>query len=104
MVTPYCDFLPTPPLSPQRVWRHYDGRFGTNDWICWPQVFTEDFCHFTCIPRFQQSTCLAIMWWDAAPEDLIPEASSSLNAARDFGKLDCETAAKFAFLVDELLA
>ena len=44
------------------------------------------------------------MWWDAAPEDLIPEASSSLNAARDFGKLDHETAAKFAFLVDELLA
>ena len=51
VVTPYDDWIYLPPLGTQRMRMHRDGRFGPNDHTLWPQVFSEKYCHFSCIPR-----------------------------------------------------
>ena len=100
MVTPYHNFLPIPPLGIQRVWQHRDSCFSCSDWVCWPQPFTEAFCHFACIPC-PTDTLPEILWWDVSPSDFVQE-TAWMTTTDAVGKLCSEQTAEFAFFVNDL--
>ena len=102
VVTPYNDYVATPPLGTQRIRIRSDGRYGEHDWTVWPQVFSEPLCHFACIPRPGPADSP----WD--PLWLVPlanefEAETTTTVIGSLGKLNRSTFREIATTVEIVL-
>ncbi len=77
ITSPNVDFVPQVNLGTVTVAHCKDQRFGMEDPIQWPQVFSTVFQHFPLILRrpLNPHDPLAIMWWDMGRGDFVQDPS-----------------------------
>lgn len=86
----------------RRVSLRADARYGLDDYTLWPQPYLEHYPHLAAIPAKPNDPTdpLAIMWWDADPDDFIPSRDSAI---KDLGKLAIDKYHVLEKLNDQLL-
>jgi hypothetical protein len=82
-ITTNTDYIPVPPVQPFNVSVRLDMRYGIDDPSCWPQLYSETFCHLAAMPKPDARADIAVMWWNLQPSDFVPGSAST----RGLGKL-----------------
>ncbi|KAK7041209.1 hypothetical protein R3P38DRAFT_2768577 [Favolaschia claudopus] len=90
-VTTNADYVPDlPPVNSKMLMVRRDMRYGPDDPVLWPHLYTDTFCHLAAIPKAPTSSLgqseLAVMWWNPNEDDFVC-AASGLTVTRGLGRL-----------------
>ncbi|KAJ6524022.1 hypothetical protein B0H19DRAFT_1276712 [Mycena capillaripes] len=81
-------------------------RFGPDDPVLWPRLYSDKFCHLVAIPKApispQDQEELGMMWWNPTPANFVCPASG-LTLTRGLGRLAGARFSKFAVLTGALI-
>ncbi|KAJ7714774.1 hypothetical protein B0H14DRAFT_3522898 [Mycena olivaceomarginata] len=106
-VTTNAHYVPLlPPINPAKIMVRRDMRYGPDDPVLWPHLFSETFCHLAAIPKApthsRNPDGLALMWWNPTHDDLVcPETGMTLT--RGLGRLVFSQFSKFSVRVQALM-
>ncbi|KAJ7688139.1 hypothetical protein B0H17DRAFT_1203147 [Mycena rosella] len=73
-ITTNARYVPLlPEVDSKVIVMRRDMRFGPDDHVLWPRLYSDRFCHLPAIPRAPTSPQgqeeLGVMWWNATPAD-----------------------------------
>ncbi|KAJ7874912.1 hypothetical protein B0H13DRAFT_1894399 [Mycena leptocephala] len=95
-----------PPTDPKKIMVRRDMRYGPDDPVLWPQLYTDTFCHLAAIPKAPTSAQgqqkLGVMWWNPAHDDFVCPASG-LTLTRGLGRLSLKRFIILSDLVQALI-
>ncbi|KAJ7019189.1 hypothetical protein C8F04DRAFT_1276569 [Mycena alexandri] len=95
--TCYVPLLPE--INPKQIVMRRDMRFGPDDPVLWPRLYSDRFCHLAAIPkaptRPEDRNELGVMWWNPSPANFICPASG-LTVSRGLGRLEIAWFSEFA--------
>lgn len=74
-------YVPQPVLDRVRVEVKSDGRYGIEDPIQWPQLFSSEYCHYALILRrpTDPKDHRQPIWWNLTKQDFIPIHGSAVS-------------------------
>ncbi|KAJ7833382.1 hypothetical protein B0H13DRAFT_2370468 [Mycena leptocephala] len=106
-VTTNARYVPLlPKVDPKKIVMRHNMRFGPDDPVLWPRLYSNRFCHLPAIPMaptYKQGE-LGVMWWNLTPTDFVCPASG-MTLIRGLGGLTGAWFSKFAVrtgaLIDE---
>jgi hypothetical protein len=102
LITTHMSYVPAmPPTDAHDVVLRKDFCYGLDDPICWPQLYSDRFCHLGVIRRKEGNPECSILWWTPTTEDLIVAKDVQMFTAA-FGKLENTRLAAFSQIVNEL--
>ncbi|KAJ7038916.1 hypothetical protein C8F04DRAFT_1179252 [Mycena alexandri] len=106
-ITTNTHYVPRlPEVDPKQIVICRDMRFGPDDPILWPRLYSEKFCHLPAIPRApahpQDREQLAVMWWNPTPDDFVCPASGK-TLTRGLGRLGGAWFSKFSIRTHALI-
>ncbi|KAJ7907163.1 hypothetical protein B0H13DRAFT_2332660 [Mycena leptocephala] len=103
LITTHVSYIPAlPPMGEHNVLLRKDLRYGLDDPICWPQQYSEKYCHLGVIrTKAGSPSQSAILWWDPSPAEFIVSPDSRALALA-LGRLESGRLASFSGLVKEL--
>ncbi|KAF7367234.1 hypothetical protein MSAN_00785200 [Mycena sanguinolenta] len=90
-ITTHANYVPLlPQIDPKQIVLRRDMRYGHDDPVMWPQLYSDAFCHLAAIPKAPTSAHdrmkLGVMWWNPTPKDFVCPASG-LTLTRGLGRL-----------------
>ncbi|KAJ6626404.1 hypothetical protein B0H10DRAFT_2304138 [Mycena sp. CBHHK59/15] len=98
--------LSCPQLTPKKIMVQRDMRYGPDDPVLWPQLYTNTFCHLAAIPKdptsAQGQQKFGVMWWNPAHDDFVCP-KSGLTLTRGLGRLCLKRFTKLSDLVHALI-
>ncbi|KAJ7045054.1 hypothetical protein C8F04DRAFT_1249500 [Mycena alexandri] len=94
-----------PEVDPKQIVVRRDMRFGPDDPVLWPRLYSDKFCHLPAIPKAptDAENPLSLMWWNPDPDDFVCPASGR-TLTRGLGRLRFDWYAKLAALANVLLS
>ncbi|KAJ7046285.1 hypothetical protein C8F04DRAFT_1173228 [Mycena alexandri] len=94
-----------PEVDPKQIVVRQDMRFGPDDPVLWPRLYSDKFCHLPAIPKAptDAENPLSLMWWNPDPDDFVCPASGR-TLTRRLGRLRFDWYAKLAALTNVLLS
>ncbi|KAJ7752560.1 hypothetical protein B0H16DRAFT_1723496 [Mycena metata] len=104
-ITTNSHYVPRlPEVDPKQIVIRRDMRFGPDDPVLWPRLYSDKFCHLAAIPKpsTQPQDHLAVMWWNPTPDDFVCPASG-LTLTRGLGRLRGARISKFAIRTHALI-
>ncbi|KAJ6583673.1 hypothetical protein B0H10DRAFT_2096706 [Mycena sp. CBHHK59/15] len=80
-------------------------RFGPDDPVLWPRLYSDKSCHLPAIPKAPTDADdpLSLMWWNPDPDDFVCP-TSGLTLTCGLGRLRFEWYSKLAALTNVLLS
>lgn len=101
LTSPNVDFIPEPVLDRIQVLVRQDGRFGVEDPIQWPQLFSTTWSHYALIQRqpTDPNAPHQPIWWKPSRKDFVPIHGSAVSF---LGTLDSQPRSRLQALVDEM--
>ncbi|KAJ7107471.1 hypothetical protein C8R44DRAFT_885477 [Mycena epipterygia] len=106
-ITTNTHYVPClPEVDPKQIVIRRDMRFGPDDPVLWPRLYSEKFCHLPAIPKApthpQDKAQLAVMWWNPTPDDFVCPASG-MTLTRGLGRLKGTRFSKFSIRTHALI-
>ncbi|KAJ7729666.1 hypothetical protein DFH07DRAFT_969414 [Mycena maculata] len=104
-VTTNTSYVPRlPEVDPKHIVVRRDMRFGPDDPVLWPRLYSKKFCHLSAIPKAptDPEDLLALMWWNPDPDDFVCPASGK-TLTRGLGRLRFAWFSKFSSCTHNLL-
>ncbi|KAJ7023234.1 hypothetical protein C8F04DRAFT_1271661 [Mycena alexandri] len=94
-----------PEVDPKQIVVRRDMRFGPDDPVLWPRLYSDKFCHLPAIPKTptDAENSLSLMWWNPDPDNFVCPASGR-TLTRGLGRLRFDWYAKLAALTNVLLS
>ncbi|KAJ7025082.1 hypothetical protein C8F04DRAFT_1269563 [Mycena alexandri] len=95
-----------PEIDSKQIVIRRDMRFGPDDPVLWPRLYSDKFCHLPAIPKAptDPEDPLAVMWWNPGPDDFVSPASGQ-TLTRGLGRIGLRRFSKFSLrthaLIDE---
>ncbi|KAF7337790.1 hypothetical protein MSAN_02253000 [Mycena sanguinolenta] len=79
-ITTHANYVPLlPQIDPKQIVLRRDMRYGHDDPVLWPQLYSDAFCHLAAIPKAPTSAYdrakIGVMWWNPTPKDFVCPAS-----------------------------
>ncbi|KAF7330154.1 hypothetical protein MSAN_02465400 [Mycena sanguinolenta] len=73
-ITTHANYVPLlPQIDPKQIVLRRDMRYGHDDPVLWPQLYSDAFCHLAAIPKAPTSAYdrakIGVMWWNPTPKD-----------------------------------
>ncbi|KAJ7238315.1 hypothetical protein B0H12DRAFT_1075305 [Mycena haematopus] len=103
LVTTHADYIPEPPaIAEHDVFLRKDLRYGTDDFVLWPQRFSQRYCHLGVVRTTAATPITEIMWWDPALEDFIT-VQDGRTITEGFGHLSDARLGALSKALDELI-
>ncbi|KAJ7436440.1 hypothetical protein FB451DRAFT_1417426 [Mycena latifolia] len=103
-VTTNARYVPLlPEIDPKKIVVRRDLRFGPDDPVLWPRLYSDRFCHLAAIPKAPiDQDELRVMWWNPSPANFVCPASG-LTLTRGLGRLAEAWFSEFAVLTGSLI-
>ncbi|KAK6974919.1 hypothetical protein R3P38DRAFT_3130055 [Favolaschia claudopus] len=103
-ITTNARYVPLlPPIDPKQIMVRRDMRYGPDDPVLWPHLYSQTYCHLAAIPKAPKSSRnLRVMWWNPRPDDFVCPASG-LTVTRGLGRLRFEKLSQISTLAHSLL-
>ncbi|KAJ7437734.1 hypothetical protein FB451DRAFT_1416636 [Mycena latifolia] len=103
-VTTNARYVPLlPETDPKKIVVRRDLRFGPDDPVLWPRLYSDRFCHLAAIPKAPiDQDELRVMWWNPSPANFVCPASG-LTLTRGLGRLAEAWFSEFAVLTGSLI-
>ncbi|KAJ7111311.1 hypothetical protein C8R44DRAFT_742436 [Mycena epipterygia] len=84
-ITTNAHYVPLlPEIDPKQIVLRRDMRFGPDDPVLWPRMYSNKFCHLAAIPKapttHQVQEELGLMWWNPSPAHFVCPASDLAGA------------------------
>ncbi|KAJ7758669.1 hypothetical protein B0H16DRAFT_1720758 [Mycena metata] len=104
-ITTNTHYVPRlPEVDPKQIVIRRDMRFGPDDPVLWPRLYSEKFCHLPAIPKAptDPQDHLAVMWWNPTPDDFVCPASG-MTLTRGLGRIRGARFSKFSIRTHALI-
>ncbi|KAJ7732854.1 hypothetical protein B0H16DRAFT_1468365 [Mycena metata] len=104
-ITTNTHYVPRlPEVDPKQILIRRDMRFGPDDPVLWPRLYSEKFCHLPAIPKAptDPQDHLAVMWWNPTPDDFVCPASG-MTLTRGLGRIRGARFSKFSIRTHALI-
>ncbi|KAK7031904.1 hypothetical protein R3P38DRAFT_3187632 [Favolaschia claudopus] len=103
-ITTNARYVPLlPPVDSKQIMVRRDMRYGPDDPVLWPHLYSQTYCHLAAIPKAPKSLRnLRVMWWNPRLEDFVCPASG-LTVTRGLGRLCFKKLSQISTLAHSLL-
>ncbi|KAJ7631337.1 hypothetical protein DFH06DRAFT_1337753 [Mycena polygramma] len=109
-ITTNANYVPLPPeVDPTHIILRHDMRYGPDDPVLWPRLYSDNYCHLAAVPKAptfrdpHKQEELGAMWWNPTPDHFVCPASG-LTLTRGLGRLAGKWASRLACLAKALIA
>ncbi|KAJ7145491.1 hypothetical protein C8R46DRAFT_918276 [Mycena filopes] len=90
-ITTNTHYIPRmPEIDSKQIVIRRDMRFGPDDPVLWPRLYSDKFCHLPAIPKAptdsRDQEGPAVMWWNPTPDEFVCPASG-MTLTRGLGRL-----------------
>ncbi|KAJ7734295.1 hypothetical protein B0H16DRAFT_1731896 [Mycena metata] len=105
VITTNTHYVPRlPEVDPKQILIRRDMRFGPDDPVLWPRLYSKEFCPLPAIPKAptHPQDHLAVMWWNPTPDDFVCPASG-MTLTRGLGRLWGARFSKFSVRTHALI-
>lgn len=93
-------YIPLPQLTRRETRLRADCRYGEDDPLQWPQLFSAEYPYFAAIPRLPEGADpLRVIWWDLTKADFTPDLDGYVMG---LGTLRSSRLGEFERLVTEI--